>query len=560
MDYSPEENPGFLIENISFSRFRTAGMRRSVKEGSQARFVTSERLLHLLRGTRVPGDLTGMSSEVTPEEWPEGLKGRLKTGTYYDFSSSRQNVNNFLYSVGFTEFMDSAISHEVLDELLLRGGHQVEFTPPFSQKKAKLVKKIRGTPLALSCEPIVALDLCGCVSARFASAMEEFLSAHNLVEGASGNQDDSDDDMKQDEDQTMTGWTSGRGLFPHLKRLGLHSVTLRATLLTPLISSFPHLTHLDITESRATPSFLQALADSKEVKLVSLSLAKCKGLTSDSIRDFLCADFDQRHNVTRMLEDLSLYGDDTNPTPLTYEDFQLIIANAPCFNSKLLRTLDISSTPLDDTLLSQIAPLPRLIELGLASCRNLTLPAVAQFLEKSAPNVEVLDLTNSCTGPVVVGRPNTFIRPIDLHGQLIGPIAMPDPPPLIPIPGVTPPLDLTGRKTKLRVLELNESTLEKLAGGAANWHVIWGNGRRGWYVDTGVIAKSVGDGTDPTNRKLHKLKDTDDEKRALTKLEELNGSLPGDVGWHPRKMEGMQSYVTYLFYHLAHLDFGLCQF
>lgn len=53
----PAENPGLLIRQLSFEKFRTAGMRRTMGEGSNERFITPARLLKLLQGTRRPGTL-----------------------------------------------------------------------------------------------------------------------------------------------------------------------------------------------------------------------------------------------------------------------------------------------------------------------------------------------------------------------------------------------------------------------------------------------------------------------------------------------------------------------
>lgn len=51
------ENPGLHITSLTFEKFRSHGLRRTVKESSRQRFVTSDRLLQILRGTRGPGSL-----------------------------------------------------------------------------------------------------------------------------------------------------------------------------------------------------------------------------------------------------------------------------------------------------------------------------------------------------------------------------------------------------------------------------------------------------------------------------------------------------------------------
>lgn len=50
-------NPGLQIQSLTFEKFRSHGLRRTVKESSRQRFVTSDRLLQILRGTRGPGNL-----------------------------------------------------------------------------------------------------------------------------------------------------------------------------------------------------------------------------------------------------------------------------------------------------------------------------------------------------------------------------------------------------------------------------------------------------------------------------------------------------------------------
>lgn len=50
----PAESPLLFTRAISFARFRTAGMKRTLRQGSNERFVTPQRLLTLLQGTRYP--------------------------------------------------------------------------------------------------------------------------------------------------------------------------------------------------------------------------------------------------------------------------------------------------------------------------------------------------------------------------------------------------------------------------------------------------------------------------------------------------------------------------
>lgn len=50
----PADSPLLFTRAISFARFRTAGMKRTLRQGSNERFVTAQRLLTLLQGTRYP--------------------------------------------------------------------------------------------------------------------------------------------------------------------------------------------------------------------------------------------------------------------------------------------------------------------------------------------------------------------------------------------------------------------------------------------------------------------------------------------------------------------------
>ncbi|KAK4693489.1 hypothetical protein P7C70_g8916, partial [Phenoliferia sp. Uapishka_3] len=110
----PSHSPLLYTYSISFTRFRTAGLRRSVSQGSSERFVTPERLLFLLRGTRLC-----TAPIIKPGEIEDS-----QDGADHELSKGR------LEAVGFTEFMDSAITKEVLDELLLRGGYLATYSLP----------------------------------------------------------------------------------------------------------------------------------------------------------------------------------------------------------------------------------------------------------------------------------------------------------------------------------------------------------------------------------------------------------------------------------------------
>lgn len=85
-----EDNPGLLARSITFERFRSHGLRRTVREGSRQRFVTPSRLLQILRGTRTEGSL-----------FPED--GRDVDGENLAVSGHSAGK---LQAVGLTEYID----------------------------------------------------------------------------------------------------------------------------------------------------------------------------------------------------------------------------------------------------------------------------------------------------------------------------------------------------------------------------------------------------------------------------------------------------------------------
>ena len=126
-------SPLLYTHTISFSRFRTAGLRRSVSQGSQERFVTPERLLRLLVGSRWGVDRLlrpGDAAEAKVDE--EGVvRGRLEGVGFTEFMGAPA----FPFQPGSTVCSvhnptDSAITLPVLEELLLRGGYLSTYSLP----------------------------------------------------------------------------------------------------------------------------------------------------------------------------------------------------------------------------------------------------------------------------------------------------------------------------------------------------------------------------------------------------------------------------------------------
>lgn len=131
-----------LIERLTFSSFRTIGLRRTIGEGSQHRFVTTDRVLRLLQGTRGIGILS--------------TDGDSPLDAEYDLEPNEEEWGQ-LKGVGMTEYMDSALQIEVLEELLLRGG--VELGPRDAPKRI-------GSPAALACTPIVRFAELPCAALK----------------------------------------------------------------------------------------------------------------------------------------------------------------------------------------------------------------------------------------------------------------------------------------------------------------------------------------------------------------------------------------------------------
>jgi hypothetical protein len=276
--------------------------------------------------------------------------------------------------------------------------------------------------------------------------------------------------------------------FPSIQRLSLSGISWPLALLAPLVESFPNLTHLDLSRTRVDANLLDCLAASPTIHLQSLALAGCRQLTSTAITDLLVDS-----SATTHLVELSLEGSLLAPTNLSATDLQLIITSAPAFTSGTLRYLDIGGCGITDDLLKQMPPQSCLLDLGLGASSGLTLAGVAQFLIEKAPNVQVMELTDSCYSPL---RGEAGVSALDLSTQLITPCCTTPPLPLSlqleamgfksPSSSSTgpPPVIATREPTNLRVIGLNGPSLRSIRDGLGSWKVIWGAGKRGWVVDT----------------------------------------------------------------------------
>ncbi|OBZ72117.1 hypothetical protein A0H81_07807 [Grifola frondosa] len=491
-----DPHPGRFIRHLDFNYFRTIGMRRSVEEGVNNRFVTGDRL------------------EAVLKELPN------------------------LLAFGATEYMDGALTFSVIKELLLRGsasrgrgrpsrGRDIIVVDPNDQEEEDRERR-------RDCKDLEAIDLTGCVSAVFVSALTQFVDNYLL------DHDDSDSSGSEDEGPRERGRQRARNIifeeplvFPGLRRLGLRGVkSVQPRILEPLILAFPSLTHLDLSCTRITPSVLALLGTSTTVRLQALALERCNWLTGESIRNFLV-----EAPAARDIRQLSLYGDWTFPSPLSEDELRDIFAQAPCFRSGELVYLDLSSAPVTKELLDIWAPQPNLRSLGLSHIRHLELGAIAEFLRTKAAHVEVLTLVTTAPelgyGDLDV---STRQATIALHTQLVRPLC-------------TPPFSfsLSSSKakveeppTRLRVIELATPLLTSLGAGAGEWRIIKSKGGRGWYVDTAsgwITERSAGCRAETGSTLRRDLESDHSWRVELERLADANGNVSSGIGWHARKME-----------------------
>ena len=432
------------IRLLDFSSFRALGLGRTVGESTEHRFVTPERLYTLVHAA---------------------------TG---------------LVAFGSSETMDSALSLEVLEALLLHDGAR---SRPSRVRDVSMERDAGPVHNALQ-----SLDLCGCISPKFLHAMRLFVEKH--LEPASQHramydlieEDENTDSESEHRGRSRTALlphhmvqhrttTHARSrTFPSMQRLGLKGVSLPRDVLASFVLSFPNLTHLDLSETKVDAAMLDALGRST-IQLESLSLSRCRAITSESLVKLLVGS-----PTTKGLTELALQGTLLFPTPVSQEDARFILTHAPCMQSGALRYLDVGGCQLTDDDLSVVPPQHSLLDLGLGAMPNLTLQGVSTFLLHTAPNVQILDLSHSCAT-------HSQVHAVHLYHDLLAPCTQ-RPPAL----AVAEQLREMGIKkdtsepwhppTNLRVVELSSSVLGTVRGGVGSWKVIWGAGRRGWVVDT----------------------------------------------------------------------------
>ncbi|KAI6169138.1 hypothetical protein EDD17DRAFT_1525582 [Pisolithus thermaeus] len=478
-----DPRPGRFIRHVDFNHFRTIGMRRSVEEGVNSRFVTGQRVEAILK------------------EMPN------------------------LTAFGATEYMDGALTLPVLNELFLRGpSSRVPGRP--SRGRGLVDPNIADEEdheRRRDCTELEAVDFTGCVSAVFVSALTEFVDTHLSPVTNDTNGEDRRDDrrfrraVRFEEDGPLT--------FSALQRLSLRGVkSIQPHVLNSFVLAFPSLTHLDLSATRVTPDLLTALANTS-VRLRSLSLARCIRLTGESIKTFLI-----RAPAAAQIQELTLYGDQTFPSPLSTEDLEELFTLAPCFTSGELIYLDLSSSPVTGESLSKLGPQPKLRSLGLSYIPDLELQDTAKFIENKAQNVEILTLIstsqdlewNRTGGGIEMPRGTARQTSLALHSKIISPLCTP------PLTSILAPA-VAQYPTRVRVIELSMPVLVGLGAGAGTWRTIRSKGGRGWYVDTasGWVGGELVRGL-PRDHPF---------RIEMNRLADANGNVNSGVGWHARKME-----------------------
>lgn len=485
--------PGPYIRHLSFTNFRTIGSRRSQDEAVRGRFVTAGR-----------------------------LEGVIK------------NTPN-LRSLCMTEYVDSALSYPVLEEIFFRGYSK----PRIFHRQASLSPAVRrGTRSSSNSNPpadlepaqttmddqidpprpeyvpyedeteddkwsrrklftpLEAIDLTGCVSGAFTDAINEF-GENWLNLGTDDNDEErgrsrgrrfvTESTGSDDEHLPLAERRTHRPLFTGLRRLSLRACTrLHSQFLTHLILAMPNLTHLDLSGTRVSDSLLIALTQRcpPGMQLESLSLARCPRLDPSCVVDFLI-----ECPAAHSLVELNLFVNPTQGNAIQGYDLARLLREAPCFKSGRLRYLDLSSAGFTAAHLAPdvFPPQPSLVSFGLSYVPHLSLRDIGTFLQGSAPGVEILTLTGSAIQDL---RPDasTLQITLTLHTLLINPLTtLPFSISGLDLSGSSRKVDLSAGPTRLRVVELSSAIRRSLdssqGSGRSNWQVVRSKGGRGWYVD-----------------------------------------------------------------------------
>jgi hypothetical protein len=481
-----------------------------------------------------------------------------------------------------TEYVDSALSSPVFEELLFRGSRRPRNPRRASVSQATNLSRIRSASIGPAQSPasdasthqnqldpprpvyvpyetetedqmwtrrsmftcLEALDLTGCVSGAFTEATRDFYDSWLA---------DDDDDEEGDDGQSRG--RSRRRLgdsdsesevesSPALKRLSLRACTsIDSMILHDLLLCFPNLTHLDLSNTRVPSTYLAALTERApgSLRLQSLSLARCARLDTHVIVDFIC-----RSTAARELVELNLYVNPTQGNAINSEELTQLL-KAPCFKAGKLRYLDLSSAGFSPAHLTPeyFPAQPSLLSLGLSHIPFLPLAPIAEFLMTLAPNVETLTLIGTSMEASLRPSASPLQINLEFHGRLINPTTT--------VPFSLSSLSLNAQSgpnlnpgpTRLRVVELASSVRRAITeggGGHGEWRVVKSKGGRGWYVDTSAgWIQDRSDSQEDWTYVRHLGKDHV-WRKWLTGLSEASGRVGSGVGWHARKMEVVRGF------------------
>lgn len=554
--------PGPYIRHLSFTNFRTIGSRRSQEEAVRGRFVTAGRLEGVLKNTPNLRSLcmteyvdSSLSSDVVEEIFFRGYsKPRILRNHSHSSEDRRQRGRSM--SIAQADVQLDPSQTTIDDQMDPPRPTYVPYEIETDEDMWKRRKQFT---------PLEALDLTGCVSRTFTEAVDEF--GDNWLNLGHNQQDEENErgrsrsrrfvtEASDEDDEDISERRTHRPLFTALRRISLRAcTTLPSQFITHLILAMPNLTHLDLSGTRVNDSLITALIQHPPpgMQLQSLSLARCPRLDPSCVVDFLI-----ESPAARTITELNLFVNPTQGNAIGAYDLKRLITSAPCFKSGCLRYLDLSSASFTSEHLQPdvFPPQPSLVSLGLSHVPTLPLKDIAQFLQKSAPGVEVLTLTGSS---IMDLRPDasTLQITLALHALLINPLTtVPFSLGSINMSGNFTKADLTAGPTRLRVVELSSAIRRSLdpsqGSGRTEWQVVKSKGGRGWYVDVsagwiqsdtvddwGYVQKGpaiVGEGLGALSFVRH-LPATHPRRRYLTALAEANGRVRSDVGWHSRKME-----------------------
>jgi hypothetical protein len=236
----------------------------------------------------------------------------------FSTASERQQARNLtsdtlLHCLELTPYLQEFLAQEYIDD---------ELDPRVLQK------------LFFGLPRLQALDLCGCSSTSFKSAISALMK---------------------------TEWPSELSI----RRLSMHKcLGLPSAFFERLLPLLKHATHLDLAGTRVTDDALASIP--KSAKITHLNLAKCKELTAEGVIRFLAT-----HPSVKSLTYLSLATDARSHQLLDVEDVGMLLQVLP----KTLRSLSLKGSKMDKSHTELLVPLSQYLE-ELALGRCITLPDI----------------------------------------------------------------------------------------------------------------------------------------------------------------------------------------